>query len=102
MRSYTPYENIRPVEYPAILATTSLNDTRVYYVEPAKWVARLRETVTNDPVKRPILLKTEMVAGHGGKTGRYDAWRQAAFEIAFIVDQLGAAENPSAPRPGTS
>ncbi|MGD8149670.1 S9 family peptidase [Ornithinimicrobium sp. Y1694] len=92
MRSYTPYENIREVEYPAILATTGLNDTRVFYVEPAKWVARLRETVTNDPQQRPILLKTEMVAGHGGKTGRYDAWRETAFEIAFMVDQLGATE----------
>ncbi len=90
MRSYTPYENIRPVDYPAILATTGLNDTRVYYVEPAKWVARLRETVTSDPQERPILLKTEMVAGHGGKTGRYDAWRETAFEIAFMVDQLDA------------
>ncbi|GAA1142396.1 S9 family peptidase [Ornithinicoccus hortensis] len=90
MRSYTPYENIREVPYPAILATTGLNDTRVYYVEPAKWVARLRETVTSDPVERPILLKTEMVAGHGGKTGRYDAWHEAAFEIAFVLDQLGA------------
>ena len=92
MRSYTPYENIRPVEYPAILATTGLNDTRVFFVEPAKWVARLRESVTNDPHKRPILLKTEMVAGHGGKTGRYDAWRETAFEVAFMLDQLGAAE----------
>ncbi|MFX0537340.1 S9 family peptidase [Ornithinimicrobium sp. Y1847] len=92
MRSYTPYENIREVEYPAILATTGLNDTRVFYVEPVKWVARLRETVTNDPQQRPILLKTEMVAGHGGKTGRYDAWRETAFEIAFMVDQLGATE----------
>ncbi|MGO0576350.1 S9 family peptidase [Ornithinimicrobium panacihumi] len=92
MRGYTPYENIRAVDYPAILATTGLNDTRVFYVEPAKWVARLRETVTSDPVERPILLKTEMVAGHGGKTGRYDAWRETAFEIAFMVDQLGATE----------
>ena len=91
MRSYTPYENIRPAQYPAILATTGLNDTRVFFVEPAKWVARLRETVTNDPHERPILLKTEMVAGHGGKTGRYDAWRETAFEIAFMLDQLGAA-----------
>ncbi|CAN5737780.1 S9 family peptidase [soil metagenome] len=90
MRSYTPYENITSVSYPAILATTGLNDTRVYYVEPAKWVARLRQTATNDPVEAPILLKTEMVAGHGGKTGRYDAWRQAAFEIAFIIDRLEA------------
>ena len=92
MRAYTPYENIRPVDYPAILATTGLNDTRVFYVEPAKWVARLRETVTSDPQARPILLKTEMVAGHGGKTGRYDAWKETAFEIAFVLDQLGAAE----------
>ena len=91
MRSYTPYENIRPAQYPAILATTGLNDTRVFFVEPAKWVARLREMVTNDPHERPILLKTEMVAGHGGKTGRYDAWRETAFEIAFMLDQLGAA-----------
>ncbi|WP_153392575.1 S9 family peptidase [Ornithinicoccus halotolerans] len=89
MRSYSPYENVRATEYPAILATTGLNDTRVYYVEPAKWVARLRETVSNDPAKRPILLKTEMVAGHGGRTGRYDAWREAAFETAFVLDQLG-------------
>ena len=91
MRSYTPYENIRPAQYPAILATTGLNDTRVFFVEPAKWVARLRETVSNDPHERPILLKTEMVAGHGGKTGRYDAWRETAFEVAFMLDQLGAA-----------
>ncbi len=92
MRSYTPYENIRRVDYPAILATTGLNDTRVFYVEPAKWVAKLRETVTSDPMQRPILLKTEMVAGHGGKTGRYDAWRETAFEIAFVLDQLGATD----------
>ena len=76
-------------EYPAILATTSLNDTRVHYVEPAKWVARLRATVTNDEVKRPILLRTEMVAGHGGRSGRYDAWKQYAWELAFLMDQVG-------------
>ncbi|MGB3827583.1 MAG: S9 family peptidase [Ornithinimicrobium sp.] len=92
MRGYTPYENVAATEYPAILATTGLNDTRVYYVEPAKWVARLRGLAANDPATRPILLKTEMVAGHGGKTGRYDAWHDAAFEIAMIVDQLGATQ----------
>ena len=92
MKAYTPYENIAPTRYPAILATTSLNDTRVYFVEPAKWVARLRETVTNDPVERPILLRTEMVAGHGGKSGRYDAWRQYAWELAFLIDRAGATE----------
>jgi len=91
MKSYTPYENIAAVDYPAILATTSLNDTRVYFVEPAKWVARLRETVTNDPVVRPILFKIEMVAGHGGKSGRYDAWKEYAWELAFLMDQVGVS-----------
>ena len=92
MRSYTPYENIVAADYPAVLATTSLNDTRVYFVEPAKWVAALRATVTNDPATRPILLRTEMVAGHGGRSGRYAAWEQTAWEWAFILDQLGATE----------
>ncbi|HET7303931.1 MAG TPA: S9 family peptidase [Segeticoccus sp.] len=91
MKSYAPYDNVAPREYPAILATTSLNDTRVYFVEPTKWVARLREVTTNDQRSRPILLRTEMVAGHGGKSGRYDAWRQRAFELAFLLDQVGAA-----------
>lgn len=91
MRGYTPYENITPVPYPAILATTGLNDTRVFFVEPAKWVARLREQTMNDSAQAPILLKTEMVAGHGGKTGRYNAWRDAAFEMAFILDHVGTA-----------
>jgi oligopeptidase B len=91
MKGYTPYENIAAVEYPAILATTSLNDTRVYFVEPAKWVARLRETATNDPAQRPILFKIEMVAGHGGKSGRYDAWKQYAWELAFLMDQVGVS-----------
>jgi len=92
MKGYTPYENVAAVDYPAILATTSLNDTRVYFVEPAKWVARLRESVTSDPVARPILFKIEMVAGHGGMTGRYDAWKQYAWELAFLMDQVGIRE----------
>ena len=90
MKGYSPYENVRSTTYPAILVTTSLNDTRVEVTEPAKWVARLRDTVTNGP-DRPILLKTEMVAGHGGASGRYKAWRERAFELAWLVDQLGAA-----------
>jgi hypothetical protein len=81
MKSYTPYENVREgVTYPRILATTSLNDTRVYYVEPAKWVARLRE------VGADALLKCEMVAGHGGVSGRYNSWQQRAFELAWLLD----------------
>lgn len=92
MRSYSPYENVRPTAYPAILATTSLNDTRVFFTEPAKWVARLRATATNDPATRPILLRTEMAAGHGGRSGRYAAWEQVAWEWAFVLDQLGATQ----------
>lgn len=91
MKGYSPYDNVAARPYPAILATTSLNDSRVYYVEPAKWVARLRERATNDLATRPILLKTEMVAGHGGVSGRYHAWRQAAFEYAWLIDQAGAS-----------
>jgi oligopeptidase B len=87
MKGYTPYENVAPRPYPSILATTSLNDTRVYYVEPAKWVAALRHTTTNGE-DRPILLKTEMTAGHGGASGRYQSWRETAFEYAWILDQI--------------
>jgi oligopeptidase B len=87
MRSYTPYENVTAQDYPAILATTSLNDTRVYYVEPAKWVAALRHQATQSD-GRPILLKTEMSAGHGGVSGRYKGWREMAFEYAWIIDQI--------------
>jgi oligopeptidase B len=90
MKAYTPYENIAARPYPAVLATTSLHDTRVFFTEPAKWVARLRATVTNDPLTRPILLRTEMAAGHGGRSGRYAAWEQIAWEWAFVLDQLDA------------
>ena len=87
MKSYTPYENVRSIAYPAILATTSLNDTRVFYVEPAKWVAALRHSARNSE-KRRILLKTEMVAGNGGVSGRYKSWRELAFEYAWITSQI--------------
>ena len=90
LKSYSPYENVADRRYPPILATTSLNDTRVLYVEPAKWVAALRAAV--DPERsREILLKTEMVAGHGGVSGRYQSWRELAFEYAWIVDQITRA-----------
>lgn len=92
MKEYTPYENVRAVDYPAIFASTSLNDTRVFFVEPAKWVARLRETVTSDQTERPILFRCEMVAGHGGRSGRYRKWEQRADELAWLLDQLGATE----------
>ncbi|MGN9913183.1 S9 family peptidase [Phytohabitans sp. LJ34] len=87
MKSYTPYENVAAVDYPAILAVTSLNDTRVLYHEPAKWIARLRATAPAGE----YLLKTEMGAGHGGPSGRYDAWKEEAFVAAWILDRLGVA-----------
>lgn len=87
MKTYSPYENIQDgVKYPPILAMTSLNDTRVLYVEPAKWVARLREAGASD-----VLLKCEMSAGHGGVSGRYNAWKDRAFELAWLLDRLGLA-----------
>lgn len=88
MKGYTPYENVRDgVAYPRILAVTSLNDTRVLYVEPAKWVARLREAGAAD-----VLLKCEMVAGHGGVSGRYNSWKERAFELAWLLETLGVAD----------
>jgi oligopeptidase B len=87
MRSYTPYENVADRPYPAILAVTSLNDTRVLYHEPAKWIARLRSAAPDGS----YLLKTEMGAGHGGPSGRYDAWTEEAFITAWILDILGKA-----------
>ena len=86
MASYSPYENVSAGSYPPILAISSLNDTRVLYVEPAKWVARLRATAV-DPT---VLLKTEMSAGHGGVSGRYEAWRERAYQYAWILDTAGA------------
>jgi len=81
MKSYTPYENVAAVTYPAIFALTSLNDTRVLYHEPAKWTARLRAVASGGP----FLLKTEMEAGHGGRSGRYDAWQEEALVLAWII-----------------
>jgi oligopeptidase B len=81
IKSYSPYENVAAQAYPPMLVVTSLNDTRVQYFEPAKWIARLRATARGGP----FLLKTEMVAGHGGRSGRYDAWHEEALELAWIV-----------------
>ncbi|AKA97344.1 S9 family peptidase [Corynebacterium ulcerans] len=83
MASYAPYENVEAKAYPNILALTSINDTRVLYVEPAKWIARLRATAKSGD----FLLKTEMAAGHGGVSGRYEKWKQTAFEYAWLINQ---------------
>ncbi|MTE11259.1 S9 family peptidase [Nocardia aurantiaca] len=90
MKSYSPYENVTAQDYPAMLAITGLNDTRVLYVEPAKWVAKLRATKTGDS---QLILKTEMSAGHGGVSGRYEKWKEVAFEFAWVLDTVGLA-NP--------
>ncbi|WP_343710528.1 S9 family peptidase [Mycobacterium sp.] len=95
VKSYSPYENVAAKRYPSILAMTSLNDTRVYYVEPAKWVAALRHSKTDG---NPVLLKTQMSAGHGGISGRYERWREIAFQYAWLLsaadyDQNGRDQN---------
>lgn len=82
MKSYSPYENVATKRYPAILAMTSLNDTRVYYVEPAKWVAALRHANSDG---NHVLLKTQMSAGHGGVSGRYNAWQETAYQYAWLL-----------------
>ena len=102
MKSYSPYDNVRPVDdrgepvrYPDILATAGLSDPRVGFWEPAKWVAKLRAA---NPENR-VLLKTELGAGHGGPSGRYDAWKDEAFVYAFILDALGLVDVPPTGQP---
>jgi oligopeptidase B len=89
IRGYTPYENVEAKEYPHILAIAGLNDPRVNFWEPAKWVAKLRAMKTDD---NRLLLKTKMVAGHSGASGRYDRLRDDAFKYAFVFDVLGITE----------
>jgi oligopeptidase B len=99
MRSYSPYDNAVPGRHPALLVTAGLNDPRVGYWEPAKWVARLRDSADGEA---PILLKTELGAGHGGASGRYDAWRDEALVLAFIIDIVAPGGGASATAaPGT-
>ncbi|HYO40148.1 MAG TPA: S9 family peptidase [Nocardioidaceae bacterium] len=96
MKGYSPYENVTAQRYPAILAETSLHDTRVLFVEPAKWVARLRATAVHDAAGADVLLRTKMSAGHGGVSGRHNGWRERAFSLAWLVDRLTAALTPAA------
>jgi oligopeptidase B len=86
MLSYSPYDNVERKDYPTMLVTTGLNDPRVAYWEPAKWVAKLRTLKTDDNL---LVLRTNMGAGHGGSSGRYDALRETAFRYAFILHHLG-------------
>jgi oligopeptidase B len=87
MKSYSPYDNVRAVKYPALLVTAGLEDPRVGYWEPTKWVQKLRAANGDNNV----LFKVELTAGHAGPSGRYDAWRDEAFVLAFILDAVGLA-----------
>jgi len=89
LRRYSPYDNVAAHDYPAMLVTAGLHDSQVQYFEPAKWVAKLRATKTGDDV---LLLKTEMEAGHSGAAARDAAYREVAFDYAFLLDQFGIVE----------
>ncbi len=90
MLQYSPYDNIAAKEYPWMLVTTSFNDSQVMYWEPAKYVARLRATKTDN---HPLIFKINLAGGHGGSSGRYDRLREAAFRYAFMLDAVGMAPN---------
>ena len=85
MRTYSPYDNVARAMRPALFVTAGLNDQRVGYWEPAKWVARLRERAEGPA---PVLLKTELGAGHAGASGRYDEWRDEAQVLAFVINAV--------------
>ncbi len=89
IRSYSPYDNLKPQDYPHMLITAGLNDPRVQYWEPAKWAAKLRALKTDDNL---LLLKMKMDEGHSGASGRYDYLRDVAFEYAFLFDCFGITE----------
>jgi oligopeptidase B len=89
MKKYSPYDNVHAASYPAMLVKVSLNDSQVPYWEGAKFVAKIRELKTDH---NPLLLKTNMGAGHGGASGRYDAIHETAFDYAFMLWQMGLAK----------
>ena len=87
--SYSPYDNVEAKDYPNMLVTTGLHDARVPYWQPAKWIARLRALKTDLNL---LILQTNMEAGHGGSAGRYQQWRDIAFQYAFLLDLVGIKE----------
>jgi oligopeptidase B len=88
IRAYSPYDNVRAQDYPAMLVLAGLSDPRVTYWEPAKWVARLRASKTD---RKPLVLKTNMDAGHGGAAGRFDRLDEVALVYAFALKSVGLA-----------
>ena len=91
LRAYSPYDNMAPVTWPHLLVMTGLHDSQVQYWEPAKWVAR-RRAMQPDGSRRRLLLKTNLDAGHGGASGRYRQYREAALQYAFLLDLAGVAD----------
>ena len=89
IKSYSPYDNVEAKAYPATLVTTGYHDSQVQYWEPAKWVAKLRELKTDD---NPLIMHCEMEAGHGGKSGRFQRYKETALEYAFLLDLAGLSE----------
>jgi oligopeptidase B len=85
MKSYSPYDQVRKQAYPNMLVTTGLHDSQVQYWEPAKWVAKIRDMKTDDNV---LLLETNMEAGHGGASGRFERYKVTALEYAFFLNLL--------------
>jgi oligopeptidase B len=88
MLAYSPYDNVRPAHFPALLVTTGFHDSQVQYWEPAKWVVRLRDAQLGDA---PILLHTNMDAGHGGASGRFERLKEVALIFSFLLWQAGRA-----------
>jgi oligopeptidase B len=86
IKAYSPYDNVEAKAYPNLLVTAGLNDPRVAYWEPAKWVAKLRALKTDQNL---VLFRTDMVVGHSGPSGRYEYLKEVAFIYAFILDRLG-------------
>jgi oligopeptidase B len=85
MMRYSPYDNVERKAYPALLVTSGINDSRVGFFEPTKWVAKMRTMKTDG---NALLLKMNMGGGHGGSSGRYERFREAAFGLAFMIDQV--------------
>ena len=89
IKTYSPYDNVEPKDYPNMLITTGLHDSQVQYWEPAKWVAKLRELKTDDNI---LLLKTQMDFGHSGASGRFEGLKEVALEYAFILNLAGSSD----------
>jgi oligopeptidase B len=91
MKSYSPYDNVREMRYPRMLVTSGINDPRVGYFEPTKWVQKLRAAHPDNAEHGHVLLRMELSAGHGGPSGRYQLWRKRAFLMAFVLEAVGLA-----------